>query len=805
MKSFYIIICSLLLFNVSVTAQNVANISGRVVDKNTKEALSFSNVKIISEETSNVQTATVTDDNGRFTVEDIGNGKYKVEISYIGYKQKEIKLLVGNLNKNYDLGRIELEEDASTLGEVTVSAARRSVSAGLDKKTFNIGDNISQSGGSVLEAMRNLPGITVDQEGKVLLRGSDKVTVLIDGKQSSLTGFGSQKSLDNIPAANIEKIEIINNPSAKYDSKGMAGIVNIIYKKNKEKGLNGSAGFSFGLGELTNRKDNLPDIMDKYSWTPKYNPSIALNYHAKNVNVFLQSEGMFRTKVNSNEFDTRDYDNSGERDVRSQFLENRTQQLFNVKAGLDWFIDNNNSITIYGLFEDEYHTDRGDVPYDYIDDGSRKRLWKWAEDENTWYMNYSLNYKHKFAQPGHVIETAFLYTQGKEDELFPFSDESVNHNSADSTHLISKEKVANFTIDYVKPMAAGRLEAGTKIQLRSIPISYKVLPGESSLLDTHLGDWSKYKEDIYAAYLNYVFESKHVELEGGLRAESSHVKYSIDPDNIYYNKNESYSKFYLFPNVRLTYKIDDKNKIALFYNSRVDRPGEFDLRPFPKYDDPEILKTGNPYLRPQYTKMFEASYKMSWSSGSYYISGYYKNITDLFTRVYTQVDGSETLNSITQNLGNGRNFGVEAVVEQELTSCWKANASVNWFRNIIDGFQGTSYYPTAQEFVFDKSKSNTWNMKVNTTINLPKEFMVQGTFVYYAPDIIPQGKTKSRSSLDFGIRKKALKDKLEITLAVTDLLNKFSLREDITGEGFKLSTSNYYETQTVTLGAKYKF
>jgi len=224
-------------------------------------------------------------------------------------------------------------------------------------------------------------------------------------------------------------------------------------------------------------------------------------------------------------------------------------------------------------------------------------------------MNYSVIYKHNFAEPGHEIEAGFLYTKGGEDELFPFTDSSAVRNSVDEMHLIVDEIVSDLNIDYVKPLRSGRVELGTKAQWRKIPISYKINPGQNSVLDPNLGDWSEYNEDILAFYGNYIFESKVVDVEAGLRFEQTTVKYDIDPANIYYTKNEAYDYFSFFPNVRLTWKLNDRNKLSAFVNRRVDRPGEFELRPFPKYDDPEILKTGNPYLRPQFTTTFELAYK----------------------------------------------------------------------------------------------------------------------------------------------------------------------------------------------------
>lgn len=785
-------------------AQNHATVSGKIIDKVSEEPLPFANVVLYHGTDTVSADGTITDENGIFVLNDLKSGNYTIKVMYVGYKAESTGFIVGELNRNLDLGKIRLLQDASAIDEVVVSAKRSSNSFSLSKKSYDISDNIAAGSGSVLDAMRNLPGVTVDPEGKILLRGSDKVTVLIDGKRSSLTGFGAQKSLDNIPTSNIERIEIINNPSAKQEAQGMAGIINIIYKKESRNGINGNVGFNFGLGELNSRKDNLPDIMDKYSCTPKYNPSLSLNYRKEKINIFLQADGMFRKKVNANEFVTRRYQEDESQNISSQFLENRSQQMYDVKLGMDWEITQRDILTFYGLWEDEYHIDKGDVPYDYLADGSRKRLWQWAEDENTRVMNYNLNYRHQFLQPGRTFETGIYYSHGKEDELFPFSDTANGKFMTDSTHLISKEKNFILNMDYVQPFRNSRLEAGVNVHLRNIPISYRIMPGKESILDSHLGEWSKYAENIYAGYLNYVLETKHVDVEAGLRLEYSTVKYKIDPRNQYYNRNESYNDLSLFPNVRLTYKMNDKNRLSVFYNRRIDRPQEFDLRPFPKYDDPEVLKTGNPYLRPQFTQAVEVAYKNTWRSGSFYLSGYYKHTNDILTRIYT-TNQDLTLNAITQNLNDGRNFGAELHVEQEILSGWNMSAGFNWYRNVIEPANGIAIYPYEQTFTFGESKTNSWNLKLNTHVSLPESYELQVGFIYYAPDIIPQGKILSRNSLDLGIRKKLLHDKMEVSLSATDILNKSGIRQEIYGNGFTMNSENYYESQVVMFGIKYAF
>ena len=239
--------------SINLGAQEIT-ISGKVTEGNTDNPLEFSTVTISEVASGALISGAVCDAEGRFELIGSFQGEYTISFNYVGFEEHIQNLLVGELNTIFDLGNIRLHPSPESLEEVTVSAQKSPISSDMDRLSYSMEDMVAQSGGSVLDAMRTMPGVTVDQEGKVILRGSDKVVVLIDGKQSSLTGFGNQKGLDNIPVANIEKIEIITNPSAKYDARGMAGIINIIYKKEKEEGLNGDVGFAYGIGALSKPK-----------------------------------------------------------------------------------------------------------------------------------------------------------------------------------------------------------------------------------------------------------------------------------------------------------------------------------------------------------------------------------------------------------------------------------------------------------------------------------------------------------------------------------------------------------------------
>jgi outer membrane receptor protein involved in Fe transport len=803
----YLILSILVFLSFHKVFSQDAVVSGRILDKTTLEPLPYATVTITNSLDGKLLTGAITDDRGRFTITAIPEGEYLVNCTYIGYGQKKIQLLVGKLNKVFDMGKIELEVEATILGEVVVSETKNLVSANLDKKSFDVAGNISQSGGSVLDVMRNLPGITVDQEGKMELRGSDKVTVLIDGKQSSLTGYGNQKGLSTIPASNIDKIEIINNPSAKYDAAGMAGIINIIYKKETKTGLNGDFGISFGAGTLKRRKNDLPTNLGSYAFNHKIIPRLNLNYRTGKLNLFFQSEVLNQRRLPNNEFTTRYYDNGNV--TASQVPENRRQTQYIIKGGADMNLSANNSLTFSMVYDYESHHDSAQVPYLNLlnSSESRYRYWTWLEYEFTGFMNYSLAYKHKFSEPGHELNASVQYTKGWEDESYHLNDSSAIRISDDFTHLLAIEHTTNLIVDYVKPLKTGRIEAGTKLQARRIPVNYTIENGAQSIIYPGLGDRSDWGEDIYAGYVNWVFESRKIDIEAGLRAEQTKVFYDLSP-NSYYPRNDSYNYFNLYPNTRLSYKINQNNSLSVSFNKRVDRPGEPELRVFPKYDDPELLKVGNPYLRPQFTTTYELAYKLRWQSGSLSMAGYNRSIEDPYTRVYS-IDTTNTtyniVNKIYSNVGSATNTGVEFILNQSITKWWKLTGSINWYNNTIHSFSGKLLFPYERAFTIARTTDKSADLKLNNQFTLWKQTQVQLTALYYTPKNIPQGKQMARSSIDLGIKKIVFGGKGELTCSFSDIFNKFGIRQEIKGNGFTAVYENYYETQILSFSFKYKF
>jgi outer membrane receptor protein involved in Fe transport len=787
-------------------AQVTITITGQIIDQETKETLPFVSVSVNDEATNEIVTGTITDDNGRFEIKDLATGKYIVKITYLGFETVERKIASGGLNPIFDLGKIELKSSAEALDEVTIQAKRATVNSALDKKSFSLTDNVAQSGGSVLDAMKTMPGVAFDQEGKVVLRGSDKVVVLIDGKQSSLTGFGNQKGLGNIPASNIERIEIINNPSAKYDANGFAGIVNIIYKKEKQTGLNGNVGLSFGLGALSKRKEDTPTDLGSYSVNPKLIPSLNLNYRTKNLNYFLQTEFIIQEALPNNEFTTRNYDDG--RNIISQVPENRRQFRSIITGGVDWELSDNDAITFSGMYDREKHIDTSQVAFINLDNNVRNRLYTWKEEEVTSYINVAANYKHNFPQAGHSLSANAQYTRGLEDESYFLNDSSAIRIGRDMTNIRAIEHTTSLSTDYARALSNGKIEVGAKARFRNLPVDYTINRGNQSIIYPDLGDFSIWKENLYALYGNYLLEKERFDVEAGLRAEQTEVSYELDPQNAYYPSNDKYDYFELFPSVRFTFKLNDKNKLSVFYNRRVDRPGEPELRVFPKYDDPELLKVGNPYLRPQFTNTVEAAHRYNWGSGSLFSAVYHRQIKGAYQRILS-VDNSnpdyDIVNKIYQNTGESTNTGIELLFSQDLTENWKLTASTNIYRNSIDAYQGILLFPFVRPFTIEETSNTAGDFKLSNTFALPLDIEAQVTGLYFSKRNIPQGEELARSSIDFGLKKSIWNKAGEITLSASDLFNNFGLRQRIDGEGFTALYENYYETQIVRLGMKYKF
>ncbi|MDB0011408.1 TonB-dependent receptor [Crocinitomicaceae bacterium] len=794
---------SFLIFNFSFCfgQYNSVSISGKIKDSSSQETLPFAHIELKSILDSNFVSGAISNENGTFILKNILPEEYILGFSFIGYQKKYKTIFIGKSSEIIDLGTLYLIEDNTTLENVVITAKQDDVSAKMEKKTYSPDKNISQKGGSALQAMENLPGITV-QDNKVQLRGSDKIIVLIDGKQSALTGFGSQSGLDNIPASSIERIEIINNPSSKYDANGNAGIINIILKKEHKEGFNGKVGLAGGLGALWIKKNNLPTIRPQYQNTPKINPTLSLNYRKNKYNIFLQVDDLYTQTLNKNEFVTRTYDDGTV--IQQQTKRNRNTNFFTSKIGVDYQFNKKNQLTFSALFGSEYIIDHGDEPFFNGDLNNRVRLWKFVEDELKTTASSNLIYEHRFNKIGRKLTTSYNYTFHRENEKYTFNNILPTYSGVDAFKLLSDENVHDFKMDYTQPLKIGKIETGVKFRYRNIPTNMQFIPGVNSPLDTNAGGWATYNETIPAVYGNYSFENKKLEGEIGLRFEYVKVNYLVNPNHNTY-KSDGYNYFQPFPSMRLGYKFNDKRRISFFYNRRVDRPNEVDIRIFPKYDDAEIIKVGNPSLKPQYTNSLEVGFKNHFKKGYLYLAGYERFAQGTITRISTTAPGSTLIYAVFQNAGKSYNTGIEALWSHDVSKKMTYNFTINIYHNQIDAFTINNKYPIETVFSADKQEIISGNAKLNLLFHLKKEFDIQITAIYLAPDIIPQGTINQRFTMNLGVKKNIQKGKGEFFFNASDLFNTMIISTQIRGNNFNYTSSNYYETQVFRLGYSYKF
>lgn len=801
MKKNLTLLVLLTLFAFYTYAQGNANLTG-VIQNYSGEAVAYASIHLYSIEHEFIK-GTLSTEKGNWALQDIPEGSYIITVTSIGYDSLCKEIQVGKLSSTYHLGIWMLHDNTITLDNISIEAPYNSSSIDFDKKSYSIKDLTVHRGGSIAEALKSLPGVTVTPEGIISLRGSENVAILMNGQQNALTGFASQNGLDNIPASAIETIEIINNPSARYDAAGQAGVINIILKKQNKNGLNGQIGFSYGVGSIVRKKENLPTINKQYRFTPKYNPSITLNYRTEKSNLFLQSDFLWHKRVNRNEFFEKIEQNE-EDNLIHQYLENRTQNIPTVRAGVDLFIKEGSTLTLSGNYSRKAYVDRGSLPFFTTNMSSRKRLWLFKEDETENLAAFNVDFKRHYSETGKSFQSQLGYTHIIKKEYYNLDNITDLYEDSDYFELNASQYIIDYTFDFNLPFSRGLIESGTKIRYRFLPIDIDYLPGTYSPIDVNAGGWADYHELIPALYSTFLYELNNWEIDAGLRGEFVNVDYKVTPEHNTY-KSDGYRYLKIFPNINIKKTLAHDAIISLFYNKRVDRPEEKQLRIFPKYDDPQILSIGNPRLKPQYTDRIELGLKKGFKNNYLYSAIFSQFTKNFISPITTSTTQDDILYNISQNTGGLTNFGLELILNISPFDWWNINGNLNYHYKKIGAFEIENQYPQPVYYRAPKKTAYAGNLKVTQDISLPNSYSVQIYSQFMTKDILPQAEIKKRYSIDTSIKKVFDSKKAEVFFNATDIFNTLVNTKIVTGEDFLLVSTDFFETQVLRLGISYRF
>jgi outer membrane receptor protein involved in Fe transport len=779
-----LVLLIMLFIIIRISAQTI--ISGTIVDKTSHQPIEFASVLLIHLPDSAAGKGVASDKKGRFSIEGVKPGTYLLLCSFIGFEKKRTASFNITGNTKYNAGQIELIGSNTTLTSVTVTGTRPTLNTSIDRKVYNVEQDIMSKSGSVSDILKNIPSVEVDIDGNVSLRGSGDVVILIDGKPSPLMGALRAEILQQLPANSIQRIEVITNPSAKYRPDGTSGIINIVTKKNIKNGFNGSA-----IGNAGNHD--------------RYNGNITLNYHPKKFNIFAGYSLRKDTRKRLNTID-RTYLDSITGSTKSYYNQDNTSiahPLSNiVNGGIDYTIDKRNSVGISGTYNYRSQT-RNEVTHNsnyngqhiFIENDDRLRHDPGYESHRS-AVGY---FQHQFLKEGNEIRLQF--NTSKEDEVDNSAYTNIYYfpkrpTSFDNTNTKQIQSENQLSLDYSNQLSEdAKLEAGYDGLYNKIDAN---LYGE--YFDTTQNQFVKdvlksnrfvYKEDIHALYVTYQKSYKKFGYLAGLRGEESLIHGRlVTKDSLISN-----TYFKIYPTLHLSYKLKENSELQLNYSKRVHRPEQEALNPFPQYQDPRNLRAGNPKLLPEITHSFELGYKWENKHFSFVPSLYYRYKLNGFTSVVVPLNDT-TLLTTTQNLSNDQSAGLEFVFSAKGGKWFSANLSSNVFYNKIDA--------TNLGYIQNKS---IYSMSANLISNfiITKTTMFQISTNYRSARLTPQGKTFPTFVMNMGMRKDLFKNKVSITLTASDLFNSLKQKTELNTPYLHQVTISKRDGLIVYLGINYRF
>ena len=759
-------------------------LTGTLIDTDTKEPLPFAAVKITHTMSEELVTGGMTDDKGRFKIESITLGPNQVEFAYVGYKTETQEVRFGREGIEIDLGKIGLQSSGVELNEVTVEAEREFMTNEIDRKVYDPSKLILSKTGSATDILENIPAVELDIDGNITLRGSSAVRIMIDGRPSRFTGEDLSALLQSLPANSVEKVEVMTNPSAKYDPDGTAGMINIVLKKSALQGLNGS-------------------VNSSYSGADRFRAGINLNYKVEDLNFFFNA-GHSSGRYPRSSWSRRD-----------NFLGEDTLSFYqvvdgyggrngnNIKAGIDWSPGSKHVFTLQGTINQGLRPRVSNNNTDWTTPFLDYTLTQSSDRQGSrWNNSYDMIYDFK-PKKGEELNVRMSYTDGSRDDVLEFTQDTLTNSikmPSDKyrTNSFGEQWEFNGILDYTKKWNKDRkFEAGAKIITREDLDAFNrtnidIYTGDTTyLLDSE--NEFLYGEDILAVYSNYGFKKGPWGFQLGLRAEQANISATqITQDSTFYN-----NYFQVYPSAFLTYEIAAGREINMSYSRRVQRPGGRQLNPFIDYSDPFNLRSGNPYLLPAFTGSYELGYTQILKKGTTLTSNiYFRDRSNLITW-YSEVDSNGVNLTTYQNLNSGEDVGLDINFRGRLGKKGGFfSLGGNYFYSQVSGdIRGQGWVNQGQGF------------SLNTVLSTPlwKNASVQIMGNYRSKRVMAQGIGRPFYFIGGGFKQGFLNDRLNLSINCRDIFNTMGWNYETSGPGFYSEGQFRWMNRVVECGLTYNF
>ncbi len=764
LKTLFFSLCIFSFLGVNAQqAPSGGSISGKLVDAANNQPLELATVSLVRKSDNHPVKSMQTDMQGNFSLTGIDNGLYIFRATYVSYLTFiKDSISVTPLKKDINLGNIKLRVGKGLLKEVVVTAQKSQIQLGIDKKSFNVEQSLVSQGGSATDLLSNVPSVQVDVDGNISLRGSTSVRVLINGKPSALTGGDMADILQSIPASSIETIEVITNPSSKYDAEGQSGIINIVLKKNVQKGFTGSASASVGTQHT-------------------YNGNFSLAYQNSKVNLYTNYSYRKGERVGNGSVDKTTDATDGTVQTQNQLAnQNFTFTGQNIRTGIDInltpksTLSFNNNINIRDRNRNQYgstvisskDTVLQQINQNNISNGSGTNL------------DFNSDFSHKFKKKGEELTANVGYSIDKNNNFdnlnsyydyftIPQSFQSTQHNTT-----IGRQHNLNVQADYTKPLTNGKLEAGLRSTINNSDNNYIVDTLNSISRnydrDPFLTNRFIYKENINAVYTNYQHDFGKFGIQGGLRIEQANINTQLIDSTTIKHKQDY---FRVYPSVFLTDKLSENQTLQLSYSRRVSRPRDRQLSPFIDESNRLSYQQGNPDLRPEDTHSFELSYINYWKSLTLTSSLYYRLTNDNIQQITTPLTPGNLDTTITrfENLKSASNAGYELIAKVSPSSVLDVTGNLNIYYRHIDGDAALGLATTS---------GYSWNGNLTANIKPVKKLGIQIRGDYQGSQVIPQGRMHAIYGVDGGVKYDITK-KLNISGNVRDIFNTRKFVSDI--------------------------